>query len=58
MKLYQKLKEKNLVEDYKDFHELIYLRSIKVDGKIIDNPKHDLKEDDKNIKVGILSIEY
>lgn len=56
MKLYQKLKEKNLVEDFKEFNELIWIRSIEVEGKLIDNPNYEIKETEKDIKIGILSI--
>jgi predicted rRNA methylase YqxC with S4 and FtsJ domains len=56
MKLYQKLKEKNLVEDFKEFNELIWMRSIEVEGKLIDNPNYEIKETEKDIKIGILSI--
>lgn len=57
MKLYQKLKDLDLVEDFKDFRELIWLRAIQVNGKHIDNPDHEIKESDKDIKVGILSLD-
>lgn len=57
MKLYQKLKELDLVEDFKDYRELIWLRAIKVNGKIVDNPNHELNELDKDIKIGILSLD-
>lgn len=56
MKLYQKLKDKNLVEDFKEFNELIWMRSIEVEGKLIDNPNYEIKETEKDIKIGILSI--
>lgn len=56
MKLYQKLKEENLVENLKEFNELIWLRAIKVDDVIIDNPNHELKDSDKEIKVGTLYL--
>jgi len=57
MKLYQKLKERELVEDFKEFRELIWLRAIKVNGKHVDNPNHELGESDKDIQVGILSLD-
>jgi predicted rRNA methylase YqxC with S4 and FtsJ domains len=56
MKLYQKLKDLDLVEDFKDFHELIWIRSIKVNGKPVDNPNYEIEETD-NIQVGILSLD-
>ena len=57
MKLYQKLKENDLVADYKDFRELVWLRAIKVDGNIIDNPNYELKGREEDITVGILSMD-
>lgn len=57
MRLYEKLKSCDMVEDYKDYTELVWLRAIKVNGKPIDNPCHELSEEDKNITIGILDIE-
>lgn len=57
MKLYQKLKDCDLVEDYKDYQELIWLRSISVNGKHIDNSNYEIKEFDKEIKIGILLVD-
>jgi len=57
MSLYQKLKDLDLVEDFKDFRELIWLRAIVVNGEPIDNPNHEIKESDTNIKIGILSLD-
>lgn len=57
MKLYQKLKELDLVEDRKDFNELVWMRSIKVNGVTVDNPSHEINENEENIQVGILKVE-
>jgi len=57
MKLYQKLKENDLVIDEKDYTELVWLRAIKVNGETIDNPLHELQDDEVNIKVGILTLD-
>jgi predicted rRNA methylase YqxC with S4 and FtsJ domains len=57
MKLYQKLKDQDLVENMKDFSELVRLRAVKVNGNFIDDPDFELNETDKDIKVGILSVE-
>ena len=57
MTLYQKLNEINLVDNLKEFQELIMLRAIKINGKHVDNPNYILKESDKNIKVGTFSID-
>lgn len=56
MKLYQKLKENDLVADYKDFRELVWLRAIKVNGNAIDNPGQEIKLED-DITVGIFNID-
>lgn len=56
MRLYQKLKEEDLVENLKEFNELIWLREIRVNGEIVDNPNHELNDSDKDIKVGIFSL--
>lgn len=53
MKLYQKLKELEIVEDFKEFHELIWLRAIKVNDVPVDNPTHELDDDNSKIQVGI-----
>lgn len=57
MKLYQKLKERDLVIDEKDFTELIWLRAIQVNGAVIDNPLYELEDNESNIKVGILNLD-
>lgn len=57
MALYKKLKEKDLVYNEKEYHELIFTRQIKVDNKFIDDPKFVL-EASKNylITIGILEV--
>ena len=57
MKLYQKLKEKNLVENRKDFNELIWLRAISVNDRIIDNPEEVIDNSFSKIKIGILVLD-
>lgn len=58
MPLFKRLKENNLVEDKKEYQELIYNRQIRVDNKIIDHPKHDLESHKKYyIRIGILEVE-
>jgi hypothetical protein len=56
MKLYDKLKECDAVEDYKDYAELIWMKAIKINGVHVDNPNHEITENDKDITVGILSL--
>jgi hypothetical protein len=56
MKLYQKLKDQDLVENFKEFNELIWMRAIKVNGTPIDDPNFDLSDSDNDIQIGILSL--
>jgi len=56
MKLYEKLKNHDLVEDHKEFVELVRMRSIKINAIYVDDPNQEL-EDNDNIKIGILSLE-
>ena len=57
MALYKKLKEKDLVYNEKEYHELIFNRQIRVDNKLIDDPKFIL-ESSKNylVTIGILEV--
>lgn len=57
MRLYDKLKERGLVIDYKDFSNLIWIRAIRINNKVVEDPKLEITEEDKDIKVGILSLE-
>lgn len=56
MKLYQKLQENDLVDDYKDFIELVRLRAIRINEILIDDPQHEIEDQDK-IKIGHLVID-
>jgi predicted rRNA methylase YqxC with S4 and FtsJ domains len=56
MKLYQKLKEIDLVENHKEYMELIWMRSIKVNDKSIEDPIYEVDENDR-IKVGIKDVD-
>lgn len=56
MKLYQKLKDQDLVDNLKEFSELVRLRAIKVNGNFIDDPDYELEESNSRIQIGILSI--
>jgi len=57
MALYKKLKEKDLVYNEKDYHELIFNRQIRVDDKFIDDPKFILEESKKYlVTIGILEV--
>jgi len=55
MKLYDKLKEIDLVENYKEFLELIHIRAIFVNNLPVTNPMFDILESDK-IRVGIKEV--
>ena len=55
MKLYDKLKNLDLVENYKDFFDLIHIRALWINNKPVDDPNCDVIEIDK-IKIGILEI--
>lgn len=57
MKLYQKLKECDLVVDEKDFTELVWLRAIQVNGKTVDNPLQEIQENETHIKVGVIELD-
>jgi len=56
MKLYNRLENHDLVENYKEFSELIHIRAIYVNNKPVDNPNFEVVDTDK-IKVGILDLE-
>ncbi len=58
MQLYKILKDKNLVENKKDYLELITLRQLMINNKRVENPKIVLEKDKKHIiKLGILEVE-
>jgi predicted rRNA methylase YqxC with S4 and FtsJ domains len=56
MKLYQKLKEVDMVENHKEYMELIWMRSIKINDKSLSDPIYEVKENDK-IQVGIKELD-
>ena len=57
MPLYTKLKEKDLVYNEKDFHELVLTRQIKIDDQFVNDPKLVLEENKKySVKIGILEV--
>ena len=55
MNLYEKLKSVDLVDDYKEYLDLISIRSIRVNDLSISNPIYEIREKDR-IKVGIKVI--
>jgi len=55
MKLYEKLKELDLIENYKEFVELIHIRAIWVNNTPISDPNFNISESDK-IKIGIKEL--
>jgi len=56
MKLYEKLESANLIDNYKDFINLIRIRAIRVNDKHVDDPNYEIKENDQ-IKVGIKVVD-
>lgn len=50
--IYDKLKNIEVVEDFKDFMDLIHIRAIKINDSLLDDPRYELQENDK-IQVGI-----
>jgi len=56
MKLYQKLQERDLVDSKKEYSELIWLRAIRVNKYIVNDPNYDINDED-DIQVGILSVD-
>ncbi len=59
MNLYELLKEKNLIVNKKEFQELVLNRQIRVNSKIINDPKEtiDLSEN-QIVRIGILEIQF
>ena len=59
MDLYEKLITKELVDSKKEYQELVYMRQIRVNGKIVDNPNHKIEKDIENVvKIGILEVKF
>jgi hypothetical protein len=56
VKLYEKLKNINEVQDMKEFMELIHIRAIRINDLPVDDPRYEIEEKDK-IRVGIKLIE-
>jgi predicted rRNA methylase YqxC with S4 and FtsJ domains len=58
MNLYKILKDKDLIINEKEYHELIFNREISVDKQYIDDPKFKLDLSKKNsIRIGIFQLE-
>ena len=56
VKLYDRLKSLNIIETYKEFSDLIWIRAIWVNDHPVDDPKYEINEKDR-IKVGIKFID-
>lgn len=56
MFIYEELKRRNMVDNIKEFNELIWNREIKINDKIINSSISFKKNDVKKIKVGILEF--
>lgn len=57
MPLYKRLKDNNLVENKKEYQELVFMRQIQIDNQLVEDPKIKLKKRKYLIKVGILEVE-
>lgn len=58
MPLYKRLKENDLVEDQKEYQELVLMRQIHIDNKPVEDPKTKLEEGKKySLRIGILEVE-
>jgi hypothetical protein len=57
MKLYEVLKEKELVKDYKDFVELISIRALRINDKPVVDPNHEIFDYHAKVKIGILTVD-
>jgi predicted rRNA methylase YqxC with S4 and FtsJ domains len=55
--VYEELKKRNLVKNLKEFSELVWLRQIKVNDKILKNPKKEFKKVN-NIKIGHYEVVF
>ena len=56
MKIYKKLKELDIVENEKEYSELVWLRTIKLNGYPVIDPKADIKKGDK-LSIGYVIID-
>lgn len=54
--VYEELKKRNLIKNEKEFQELIWLKQIKINDKILHRDKKK-KRNIKTIKIGIKEIE-
>jgi len=50
--IYNELKKRDLIEDEKEFNNLIWLKQIKVNGKFLESSKTNIKKIEK-IKIGL-----
>lgn len=54
--IYNELMKRNLINDKKEFSEMIWLRQIRVNGEVMESPNKQY-HDVKTIKIGILEFE-
>ena len=54
--VYTELKKRGLIRDRKEFNELIWLRQIKINDKVIDTQKGIKQKNIRNIKIGHLEF--
>lgn len=57
MELYQKCLELELVDDYKEFSELVWLRCIKLNNNLVIDPKETIKQEE-NYHLRVCSLEF
>ncbi len=57
MSLYEKLKDLKVVDNLKEFSELVWLRSIKINDELVTDPKTSINTSNQNIiKIGFTEI--
>ena len=59
MNLYEFLLDKDLIINKKEYQELVFNRQIRVDNKVVDDPKFKLDLNKKNsIRIGIFEVDF
>ena len=54
--IYEELKKRDLINNTKEYDEMVWLRQIKVNGNMLINPSYE-PENIKTIQIGILEFE-
>lgn len=59
MNLYEFLLDKDLIVNKKEYQELVFNRQIRVDDRVVDDPKFKLDLSKKNsIRIGIFEMDF